>query len=147
MTRQLLLILSTLSAVILFSGCTSNTGIKHYNINQALNAMPSKVKNKTGEFKFYFGDDSIPFLAEKLGEIQTTNRTNAFAKEPLISCNWVFYSALLDLKAQSLKLGGNGVANINSNWKNNIYSSSTEYVCDNGLWMSGVALLGTAIKQ
>ena len=63
------------------------------------------------------------------------------------ACDWVFYSALLNLKQQAKNMGGNAVANIESNWKNHATSSSKKYMCANGLWVSGVALKGTVIKE
>ena len=133
------------TTALAISACSSNTGLGNYNINQALSSMPTKVKTQTTEF--YFGKNSAPAGAKDLGEITTSLRANAFAKEPVVSCNWVFYSALLSLESQAKEMGGNGVANIQSNWKNNTTSSTDTYVCENGLWMSGVALKGNAIKQ
>ena len=43
-------------------------------------------------------------------------------------------------------MDGKGVANIESNWKNNPTSSNETYVCANGFMMSGVALKGDVIK-
>ncbi|WP_395947319.1 excinuclease [Caedibacter taeniospiralis] len=144
---KLLLASLGFSGTLLMSACTSNTGLGNYNINQAMTTMPPKVKTETGDFKFYFGNNSAPFGAKTLGEIKTSRRANAFAKDPVASCNWVFYSALLNLKHQAQAIGGNAIANIQSNWKNNASASIETYVCDNGLWMSGVALKGDAIKQ
>ncbi|WHN65945.1 excinuclease [Cysteiniphilum sp. QT6929] len=135
------------TTALAISACSSNTGLGNYNINQAMNSMPTKVKTQTTDFKFYFGKNSAPTGAKDLGEITTSRRANAFAKDPVASCNWVFYSALLSLENQAKEMGGNGVANIQSNWKNNTTSSTDTYVCENGLWMSGVALKGNAIKQ
>ncbi|MFZ9035603.1 MAG: excinuclease [Francisellaceae bacterium] len=131
---------------LLMAGCSSNTGLANYNVNQAMNSMPPEVKAKTDDFKFYFGPDSTPKGAEKLGEIKTSLRTNAVGKSPEASCNWVFYSALLKLKHASELAGGNGVGDIESNWQNNPTADKSTFACDNGLWMSGVALKGQAIK-
>ncbi|WP_440683231.1 excinuclease [Cysteiniphilum halobium] len=143
-TTLSMLIVTTALAV---SACSSNTGLGNYNINQALTSMPTKVKIKTNDFKFYFGKNSAPIGAKDLGEITTSRRSNAFAKDPVASCNWVFYSALLSLENQAKEMGGNAVANIQSNWKNNTTSSTDTYVCDNGLWMSGVALKANVITS
>ncbi|WP_119343193.1 YgdI/YgdR family lipoprotein [Facilibium subflavum] len=145
-TKKWIGVLSTMGGLAFLAGCSSNTGLGNYNINHALNTMPTDMKQQTEGFHYYFGKNSAPFGAKDLGPIRTSRRTNAFAKEPVKSCNWVFYSALLELKQQAQALGGNGVANIQSNWKNNATSSKETYVCENGLWMSGVALIGDAIK-
>lgn len=135
------------TTALAISACSSNTGLGNYNINQAMSSMPTKVKTQTTDFKFYFGKNSAPAGAKDLGEITTSRRANAFAKDPVASCNWVFYSALLSLESQAKEMGGNGVANIQSNWKNNTTSSTDTYVCENGLWMSGVALKGDVIAS
>lgn len=132
---------------LLLTACASNQGIGNYNVNQALNSMPPEVKAKLGNFKFYFGEASPNKNAKDLGEIQTSLRTNSFAKESQVSCDWVFYSALINLKNQAEAKGANAVSNIQSNWKNNTLNSDSVYVCDNGLLMSGVALKGKAIKE
>jgi uncharacterized protein YbjQ (UPF0145 family) len=140
---------SVLISTLILSGCGANTGLKGYNINHAMNDMPTSVKSRTNDFKFYFGKDSTidTFGAKKLGKVKTSNRTNSAGKSALKACNWVFYSALLDLKQQAESMGGNAVTNIQSNWKGNTTSSSTKYMCANGLWLSGVSLTGTAIKE
>lgn len=143
---KLLTLSFVLVSSIVISACSSNQGIGNYNINQALNGMPPEVKNKLGDFKFYFGE-SAGWSAKEVGPVKTSLRTNAFSKNPQISCNHVFYSALISLKEQAERLGGNAVSNIQSNWKDNKVSSQTIYVCDNGLWMSGVALTGMAVKE
>ncbi|MBK2126302.1 hypothetical protein [Fangia hongkongensis] len=145
-TKKLATALFAFSTLALIAGCTSNTGYHQYNINQAFEKMPSDVKAKTDDFKYYFGQNSAPYFSKKLGPISTSNRTNAVAKEPVISCNWVFYSALIDMKIQAQKLGGNAVGNIQSNWQGIANNSNTTYVCENGLLMSGVAFKGDALK-
>ncbi|MCF6766000.1 excinuclease [Thiotrichales bacterium 19S3-7] len=143
---QKLALIALIIASFVVSACSSNKGIDNYNVDQALNGMPPDIKQQIGDFKFYFGK-SAGWGAKELGTVKTSLRTNAFAKNPQISCNRVFYSALLSLKKQAQQLGGNAVENIQSNWKDNKVSSKSIFVCDNGLWMSGVALTGTAVKE
>ncbi|MCF6807689.1 excinuclease [Thiotrichales bacterium 19S9-12] len=139
-------IISLILGAISLSACSSNKGLGKYNIDQAMNGMPTDVKEQIGDFKFYFGE-SGSWGAKELGPVKTSLRTNAFSKNPQISCNRVFYSALLSLKKQAEQLGGNAVENIQSNWKENKESLRSEFVCDNGLWISGVALVGIAVKE
>lgn len=115
-------------------------------IESAMKLMPEKVKNQLGDFKFYFGKDSKPLTSSVAGTIHTSNRTNGVLKSYQKSCNWAFYSALIDLEKQAKAMDGKGVANIESNWKNNPTSSNKTYVCANGFMMSGVALKGDVIK-
>lgn len=132
--------------LISFAACSPNIGVQKYNIDQAMTGMPANVKGELGDFKFYFGE-SGPFTAKKLGPVDTVRRTNAWGKTALESCNWVFYSALIALKDQAQKMGGNGVANIQSDWKHEPFSDKNQFVADNGFLMSGIALTGEAIKE
>ena len=120
--------------------------IYNMDIKNAMKLMPEKVKNELDDFKFYFGKDSKPLTSSVIGTIHTSTRTNGFLKSYQKSCNWVFYSALINLGKKAKAMGGNGVANIESNWENNPTSSNETYVCVNGFLMSGVALKGDVIK-
>jgi len=131
---------------IVLNSYADNKGLQSYSISNAMNSMPSDVKAKIGSFKFYFGE-SAGSGAKVLGEIRTEKRSSSFKKSATESCNWAFYSALIDLKEQTQRLGGNAVANIKSNWKNNPTSSESTYMCDKGFWMSGVAFTGQAVKE
>ncbi len=142
--------LKTLSKIIiagsftLLVGCGANKGVVKFNIQDAQKDMPKSVSSQLGDFKFYF--DEVPSGATNIGTITTSNRTNAAFKNAQNPCNWVFYSALLDLKKQAQELGGNAVGNIVSNWHNVETPSKTDYVCASGALMAGVALKGEALK-
>lgn len=144
--KKTLLATASISIALVLTGCGANQGLQTYNINDAMKNMPASVKAKTGDFKFYF-NESAGLGSKNLGPIKTSNRTNAAGKSALTACNWVFYSALLDLKQQAQQMGGDAVANIHSNWKNNKTKSSTTFVCENGLWLTGVALTGEAVNK
>jgi hypothetical protein len=144
---QILKILAFTGILSLIASCSPNVGLQKYNINQAITGMPLSIKNKVGDFKFYFGTNSAPIGAQKLGQVSASPRTNAWGKPALKSCNWVFYSALISLKKQAQERGGNAVANIQSNWKDNKFDSKTEFEGDNTFNMSGVALIGEVIKE
>lgn len=92
--------------------------------------------------KFYFGDQAHPNVTREFGSDRTNKKTNAFNKSDEKACQWVMFSALLQLKQRANDLGANAVINIKSNYRNNLTSSETEYVCGAGAIMSGVALVG-----
>lgn len=91
---------------------------------------------------FYFGDQPHPGVTREFGTDRTNKKTNAFNKSDAEACQWVMFSALLQLKQRANDLGANAVINIKSNYRNNLTSSETEYVCGAGAIMSGVALVG-----
>ncbi|AJI55026.1 putative excinuclease ATPase subunit [Francisella philomiragia] len=144
--KKILLSLVAAGCFVLPLSVYASDDIHDVSIKNAMEVMPDKVKNKLGDFKFYFGKDSKPFDYSAEGTIYTSKRTNGTFKHYEKSCNWAFYSALIDLKEQSQAAGGKGVADIESNWKNNPTSSKDTYVCGEGLLMSGVALKGLIIK-
>lgn len=142
--------LKTLSKIIVAGsfaflvGCGANKGIVKFKVDEAEKAMPKSVSTQLDGFNFYF--DEMPADAEKLGTIKTSTRTNAAFKNAEDPCYWVFYSALLDLKQKAQRLGGNAVGNIVSNWQNIETPSKTDYICDSGALMAGVALKGEVLK-
>lgn len=96
--------------------------------------------------KFYFGDQKTPTVLSKLATDKTSQRTNGFGKGAEKSCNWVFLSAMLALKKRAQEVGANAVINIVSNFNNEERSSQTEFECQDGALMSGVALKGDFVK-
>jgi uncharacterized protein YbjQ (UPF0145 family) len=105
------------------------------------------AKAKLGDsVKFYFGDQKTPRVLEKLGSSKTSQKTNAFNKSDAEACNWVFLSSMIQLQKHAQKVGANAVINIASNYKNNEFSSATEFECHVGTIMAGVALKGDFVK-
>lgn len=116
-----------------------------YSIAEALSL--EDAKNKLGSnIQFYFGDQTHPKIEKNFGNTATNKKTNAFNKSDKEACQWVFLSAMLQLKNRAEKEGGNAVINIKSNYKNNLTSSQTEFKCGAGTFMSGVALTGDVVK-
>lgn len=105
------------------------------------------AKERLGDdVKFYFGNQKTPTIVKKIGTDQTSQKTNAFGKSDAKACNWAFLSAMLRLQAHAREVGANAVVNIVSNYKNNEYSSETEFECHAGAVMAGVALKGDFVK-
>jgi hypothetical protein len=120
--------------------------LANMDIKTAMDSMPDKVKTKLGNFKYVFGKNTVPVMSATENEVRVVGRTNAVFKNNLDSCNLAFYNALIKLKTEAEAGSATGVANIQSNWKDDITSSNTTFVCATGLLMSGVAFTGTAIK-
>lgn len=94
----------------------------------------------------YFGKQSHPAVAKKLGEYPSNKKTNGFNKSDSEACQWAALSALLSLQERAVREGGDAVVNIRSYYKKNEVSSKTDYECHNGAFVTGVALIGEVVK-
>ncbi len=112
-----------------------------YSIKEALSL--EQAKQKLGNsVAFYFGEQSHPKVLKRFGHFGTNKKTNAFNKSDKEACQWVFLSAMLQLKERAQSEGANAVINIKSNYKSNLTSSDTEFKCGAGTFVAGVALVG-----
>lgn len=96
--------------------------------------------------KFYFGSQQTPKIASVIASDKTSQRTNGFGKSTAKACNWVFLSAMLQLQKRATELGADAVVNIVSNYKDQEFSSQTEYECADGAIMAGVAFKADFVK-
>jgi hypothetical protein len=96
--------------------------------------------------KLFFGTQKHPTPTAKLGEARTNKKTNFFNKTDVEGCEWAFLSAMISLTQYAQKVGGNAVVNIRSNYKNNVFSSETEYQCGAGNVTGGTAFIGDVVK-
>jgi uncharacterized protein YbjQ (UPF0145 family) len=106
------------------------------------------AKSRLGDdVQFYFGDQKPQGkVLENLGSDKTSQKTNSVGKSAQTACNWAFLSAMLQLKKRANALGANAIVNIQSNYKNEAFSSSTEYECHDGAIMTGVALKADFVR-
>ena len=114
-------------------------------IAAALETQDAKQKLE-GSVKFFFGSQETPKILTKLGSDVTNLKTNAVGKSDEKACNWVFLSAMIQLKKRAKQLGANAVLNIVSYYHKNVVSSATEFECHAGAVMAGVALKGDFVK-
>lgn len=105
-----------------------------------------KAKQALLDVPFYFAGQSHAKVSSKWGEIGTNKKTNAVGKSDDEACQWVLLSAIKALQEAAQKRGYDAVVNIRSNYKNNEFSSATEYQCGAGNIMAGVALKGDLVK-
>jgi uncharacterized protein YbjQ (UPF0145 family) len=114
-------------------------------IGAALEVKDPKTK-LDGSIKFFFGNQETPKILAKLATDVTNLKTNSVGKSDETACNWVFYSAMLQLEKRAKQLGANAVVNIVSYYQKNVMSSPTEFECHAGAVIAGVALKGEFVK-
>ena len=134
--------------LVYFLFCSSveaREDIKDFLIDDARGNPKSIVVFDDG-VKFYFAGQKHEEVTEDLGEIRTSKKTNAINKSDYIACEWAFLSALKALKQRAVTEGADAVVEIQSNYKNNLYSSETSYQCGVGNVIAGVALKGRLVK-
>ena len=142
--RPYIIALSLTASVIAAQAYSRDTEYK-LPVSDVLSMADYQEKIGT-EVKFFFGDQKTPPVQQQLGEYTSNKKTNAFNKTDEEACRWVMLSALISLKEKALQLGGNAVIGINSYFKKDVFSSSTEYECHAGAMLSGVALKGVVVK-
>lgn len=106
----------------------------------------SDAQNKLRGVKFYFGSQKHGTVVKRFQTVATNKKTNAFGKSDQAACEWVFLTALVQLKNKVQQLGGNAVINIKSNYRNNLTSSNTTFQCGAGNVLAGVALQGEVVR-
>jgi uncharacterized protein YbjQ (UPF0145 family) len=105
------------------------------------------AKEKLGDsVKFYFGKQSHPKVITKLGTDSTNKKTNGFNKGSDRACNLAFLSAMIQMKSRAEQLGANAIVNIVSYYKKKEVTSTTEFECHDGGFITGVALKGDFVK-
>lgn len=117
---------------------------QRYSVRDAMER--ADIQDKLNGVKLYFGDASYPAVAEKYGEFQSNKKTNAFNKTDKEACQWAFLSAVIALQERAVAEGGNAVINVTSNYKNQPYSSQTEFECGAGKFVAGATLKGQVVK-
>lgn len=143
MNKNIILIF-VVSAFMSAPDALARNTIHHFSIADVLENAENA--SRLEGVSFYFGEQSHPPIKKNHGEDRTNKKTNAFNKSDLRACKIAMMSALLQLQQRAQSLGVNAVINIKSNYKNNVVSSETEYVCGAGALMAGVALIGTFVE-
>ncbi len=96
--------------------------------------------------KVFFGTQKYPKPTAQLGPARTNKKTNFFNKSDQEGCDWAFLSAMITMTQYAQRVGGNAIVNVRSNYRNNEFSSETEYECGAGNVTGGVALVGDVVK-
>jgi hypothetical protein len=96
--------------------------------------------------QLFFGSQKYPTPTAKLGETRTNKKTNFFNKTDVEGCEWAFLSSMIAITQDAARRGGNAIVNIRSNYKNEVFSSETEYSCGAGNVTGGTAFIGDIVK-
>lgn len=127
-----------------FSASAADTILK-FPIAAALDANDAKAR-LGDNVKFFFAGQPTPAVASKITSDKTSQRTNGFGKGAEKACNWVFLSAMLALQKRATEVGADAVVNIVSNFRDQEFSSPTEFECADGAIMAGVAFKADFVK-
>jgi len=121
--------------LLLSSGCSSK-GMQKASIQGAL-ADTTFNGNLDPNIRLSFGDSG------QGGKLWTSNKkTNSVGSSIEVACNRAFMSAIFALQDRAKKEGKTSVVDIHSYYKRKKFSSSTEFDCEKGAIMTGVALRG-----
>ena len=112
-------------------------------IAPALGTTDAKAKLDP-KIALYFGKAAHP-KGTDLGTFTTNKKTNAVGKSDQVACEWVFLSALIALQERARQLQATAVVGIESIYKNETFTSETEFMCGAGTFVAGVALRGQFI--
>lgn len=125
-----------LASLVLFSNGCSSKGMQKGSIQGAL-ADPISNTKLDPSIRLAFGNSG------QGGKLWTSNKkTNSVGKSTEVACNRAFMSAIFALQDRAKKEGKTSVVDIHSYYKRKEFSSSTEFDCENGGMMTGVALRG-----
>ena len=143
--RHSTLVLAMLLALAAAPGADARDTRQQFDIATAI-AAGKADGTLDGSVQFHFKGAPLPTIVERLGPANTNRKTNAFGKSDGKACQWVFLGALKALQAAAKERGGNAVIDIESNYKNQVFTSATQYECGAGGLMAGVALKGVYAK-
>ena len=101
MKKITLVVLISISTTIL----SAKDDIGDYSVKEAM-AVPKIAKAIGDGISFYFGNTEHPEVVTNFGEFKTNKKTNAFGKSDKEACQWVFASAMKQLKQRAVKEGG-----------------------------------------
>lgn len=131
--------------VLLSSSALARDNHQMLPIQAAMDA-PAAQGKLDKSIRLFFADQSHPNILQEMGDFSTSKKTNSFGKSASEACNWAFLSAMLTLQERARQEGGNAVINIKSNYKNIETASSTDFMCGDGAFVSGVAFKGKVVK-
>ncbi|XPF94515.1 excinuclease ABC subunit A [Colwellia sp. RE-S-Sl-9] len=138
------LVIASIVTLVMTSSAQARDDRNRYDIQSLLES--EKAKNALLDVPLHFAENSPTKFESKYGEVSTNKKTNAFMKSDQEACEWAMLSALKALQERAVREGMTDVINITSNYKNQPFSSATEFECGSGAVMAGVALKGTLVK-
>lgn len=138
----------TLAALLLASipGLSQARDDALYQSFDAVVQKALQARQLDGSVKFYLAGKPLTGKFDKLNEVVTNKKTNAFNKSDEEACTWALQSALITLQASAKQAGANAVVDIVSFYKRNEHRDAQNYECHAGTFVAGVALKGTLAK-
>ena len=133
--------LMLVAATVALAGCAANdngAGTFHFSVADALNS-PAAEGIIDPNIPLHFGKASGKVVK---ADVVTNRKTNAVGKSAEEACNWAFLAGVKQLQAAALKNNANRVSNVISYYKKQPYTSTSQYECEVGNLMVGVALKG-----
>ena len=143
--RRLSLALATVATLAIAPTADARDTRQQFDIATAI-AAGKADGTLDGSVQFHFKGARAPAVASRLGPARTNKKTNAFGKSDATACQWVFLGALKALQEAAKERGANAVVDIESNYKNQVFTSATQYQGGAGGLMAGVALKGVYAK-
>ena len=141
----LALLALTLGIAVVATRADARNDKLHLPIATVLNGPQAKQRLDPG-VALYFGKQPYAAPAQRMGTFAANEKTNFVNKTDEEGCNWVFLSAVRKLQEHARRNGGNAIVNIVSNYKNQEFSSETEFECGAGNIVGGVALRGEVVS-
>lgn len=132
--------------LVLAAGQARAADNEHHLSFAELLESPEAKQKLDGSVRFYLKGQKTPKVLEKKGEDVSNKKTNAFGKDVNTTCQWAALSALIAFQNKAKQLGANAVVDMVSFYKQDTFTSPTEYECHVGALMSGVALKGTLAR-
>ena len=100
-------------------------------IKTALDSAEPRQK-PDGAVKFFFGQESTPSIASKLGRVTPHGKAHTRRTEDVKACNLAFVAALMEFEKHAKQTGANAVVDVVSYYKNVEMASATEFECHAG---------------
>lgn len=135
--------LLTISAIVALTACSARNDGYFLPISEVVNSAEAK-SHLNPKIKMAFGTTlSGQVVAHGL---KTSKSANAFGKDDMAACRRAMLSALIQLQHKAAELGVTKISNIQSNYKNNPFSSKDKYECHVGHFPANVALKADFVK-
>jgi uncharacterized protein YbjQ (UPF0145 family) len=129
---------------VLATGASATDFKQKFSIQQAIQLEPVKRK-LAGNVAFYWGKQPYPATAATFGTYKASRRIGKDRMDISTACALAMADALVSLRDEAERQGGNAVVDIVSNLKNEMESSESEYSCMVGRMLVNVALKGTVV--
>ena len=116
-----------------------------FSISEAMNS-PEAQGILRNQVKVFFANQGHPQVLKDLGAQQITRKMRSPAKGDRPACIQAFFGAVVELQELAIKMGGNAVVGIHSDYKDVPPKSASQYVCGSGMVTARVVLTGRVVR-